>query len=103
MRKLAASGASVQEVAEFYGIPYHRAYKAINPPRKAAGQPGSKVRMELTLARAKTLSKKQLNAIADTRAHIKTASGKLIDNPSYRARDVELAIEELERRGVRFD
>lgn len=104
MRKLAKTGATIQEIAELYSIPYGRVYKAVNPPRKAAGQPGSKIRMELTATRAKTLTNKQLNVIANTRQRIKnkTAAGKLINNPSFRERDVELAIEELERRGVRF-
>jgi hypothetical protein len=103
MRKLFAAGTPIQEIAELYGIPYHRVWRAVNPPRRPAGQPGSKIRTELTVARAKTLTKRQLTAISNTRSRIKNAVGKSIDNPSYRARDVEIAIEELERRGVRFD
>jgi hypothetical protein len=101
MRKLAGSGVPIQKIAELYGVPYGRVYKAVNPPRKAAGEPGSKVRMPLTPARAKTLTRKQLEKIAFTPSSIKNAGGdghRL--NPYYNPRDTEAALDELERRGI---
>lgn len=85
MRRMFKAGSSVTEVAEYFDVPYRQAYRAINPPRKRAGQ--TTAAQALTPARLKNMSKGQLEKIA-------TAHGK---TPAALAR-IESATDELLRR-----
>jgi transposase len=98
MRKLYAAGWTVGKIAEHYGVPYSRAYRAVNPPRRARSDPASTARKPLTKARLATMSKAQLRKILGTHSRIKTASGKLIPNPHFNEADVQAASDEGDRR-----
>ncbi len=96
MRKLFfEAGESVGDIARRYDVPYGRAYKAINPPRKAAGDPRSTATKPLTRKRLGELTRSQLEKIV-TRRMRKGPDGKLINfTPDEEARikaaDAELA------------
>jgi hypothetical protein len=98
MRKLATTGMSIQEIAEFYSTRYGRVYRAVNPSRRALSDPTSTARKPLTQARLATLTKAQLRKILGTKSKIKTASGKLIPNPHFNEQDVQAASDEGDRR-----
>lgn len=68
MRKLHEAGKSVSEVALYFGVTYHNAYKAINPRRQHARSEKSTVAKPLTPGRASQLTKRQLIAIATSKA-----------------------------------
>lgn len=87
MRKLHAQGDTVQEIALRYGITYHNAYKAINPPRQRATAPRSTVEKPLTRERLSQLTKPRLIAIATSKVKTDTERKR-----------VEAAAAELDRR-----
>jgi hypothetical protein len=93
MRKLYKAGSSIQEIAEYFGSSYGRVWKAVNPPRKVAGEPGSTRRKPLTDARLATMTKGQVRHIAYMSPWIKNVDGSKRPNPAYILEDVQKATE----------
>lgn len=94
MRALYRAGSSVSEVALYYEVPYDRAYRAIQPPRKDKRSPHSTARKELTAERLTSLSKQKLIDITDIPSrHMvkgKLEPNSLFDRARYEAADAEL-------------
>jgi hypothetical protein len=98
MRKLYKEGSTVTQIAELYEVPYSRAWRAVNPPRKAGDSTASKAPKPLTKSRLAGMSKAQLQTLLATPSSIKTPSGKLIPNPRYDKARVQAASDEGDRR-----
>lgn len=89
MRALAKQGMEVGDIARKYGVPYARAYRAVNPPRQRGSSPNSKATKPLTASRLKDLTKPQL---------IKIATQQIKAGDTATRTRVQSAVDELDRR-----
>lgn len=87
MRKLFKQGVPVGDIARRYKVDYHKAYKAIDPPRLAASNPRSTVRKPLTPERLASLPKSRLLKMA----YVRTKDPKELKR-------IEKVMAELDRR-----